>query len=348
MLPEQLIKLLINGQITREEFEEFLNSLDDEDNVARYEMLLKDQFEREIEEYFTENDVRHQVPPKFKVLRNTSSSKGISHLPQKRRTIRFSIAAAIVLLVSTVISGWFIITQFNKTDRYLQRRAQLLEKPQIITKSTPRGRMFRMKMNDGSLVHLNAQSSISYPTKFGSGKREVKLEGEAYFDVAHDESRPFTIKVGDYRVDVLGTSFNIEAYDKDEFSVTVETGIVKVMLDKSGENTVTLTRSQKLIYNPELDKVEIIRVDPELELSWRDGILRFDKTPMTKVEKMIERWYGVELVIENKEIYDKMLTGTHQNKSLKSVLEALTYATGTKYEINDQSISIKLKNMNKP
>ena len=341
MLPEELFERLLSGQISRDEFEDFLDGLDDEDTLARYEIFMEEQFLREIEANTTISRPEVKHPAKLKVLRNDGyPERGINFYKSHKK--RFSVAAAIVLLAGVLLSGWFILTQFKATERYRQRLAILSQRIQIITKSTPRGRMFRMKMHDGSLVHLNAQSQISYPSRFDSSSRVVEISGEAYFDVARDEQRPFIIKVKDYQVEVLGTSFNIDAYDN-EFSVTVESGVVKVNLDKKGVNTATLTKNQKLIYDPASDKMEIMKVNPEIDLSWREGILRFDKTPIAKVEKMIERWYGVDVIISDREIYGKTLTGIHQNKSLKSVLEALTYATESKYKIKDQTIIIKLK-----
>ncbi len=100
------------------------------------------------------------------------------------------------------------------------------------------------------------------------------------------------------------------------------------------------SHNQKLIFNPKTNVTEIIEVESNVELSWRNGILNFDSTPMAKVEKTIERWYGINLVIDNNDLYHTTFTGTHQNKNLKSVIEALTYATGSKYTVKNNSIII--------
>ena len=198
-----------------------------------------------------------------------------------------------------------------------------------------------MRLDDGSFVHMNAVSTISYPQQFEPSKREIEISGEAYFDISRDENRPFSIKVRNYEVTVLGTSFNIAAYpDEEYFSVSVESGSVQVNLN-SDMDPVVLTKDQKLIYSSDTGKLKIETVNAEDELSWRRGILRFDATPMAQVEKMLERWYGVDIVIADASIYNKTLSGVHQNENLKSVIEALTFATGTKYQISDNSIIIK-------
>ena len=199
-----------------------------------------------------------------------------------------------------------------------------------------------MTLDDGSFVHMNSASSITYPNKFDSDARKVEIVGEVYFDISRDENRPFNIKVKDYTVQVLGTSFNVQAYeDEEDFSVTVESGSVKILLDDSGTNDIVLEKNQKLIFNPSTNLTEVVEVVSSDDLSWRHGVLKFDSTPMSKVEKMIERWYGVEIVIDGPGLSKASFNGSHKNKNLKSVLEALTYATRSNYIIKDNSIIIK-------
>ncbi len=339
--PEELFEKLMNDEISREEFEALLDGLDDEVIVKRYENYLQARFEEELDSYMEEanespkDETSPQVPKLDISKEEQSGKKG-----KASGSRQYPIAASILILVGVVFSALFVVSRIDKKSDNAQ--ANLLSGPQLITKSTPNRRMFRMRLEDGSLVHLNAMSTISYPQQFDSTKREIEISGEAYFDIERDESRPFNIKVKDYSVTVLGTSFNIEAYeDEEDFAVVVESGRVKVDLHKEGLDPVILTKDQKLTYSPGSGELAVIPVHSEDELSWRKGILRFDSTPMTKVEKMLERWYGVDLIIADSSIYDKTLTGIHQNENLKSVIEALTYATGTKYQINDNSIIIK-------
>ncbi len=339
MNPEQLLEKLINNQITREEFEQMLEGLDDEGVLARYEIYLQAQFEKEIDKHFSqekdETEVKEsnlKVTKKFTQKKNTTTGrKGIRNFP---------IAAVLVLFVGLVFSILFIVSQSDSVSETKQIASSTIT-PEIITKSTPRGRKFRMNFDDGSFIHMNSVSSITYPNKFDEDHREIEVKGEAYFNIKRDESRPFKIKVKDYYVEVIGTSFNIQAYeDEDDFSVTVESGTVKVILDREGNNTAILEKDQKLIFNPETNVTEIIDVESALELSWRKGILHFNSTPLAKVEKIIERWYGINLVIRNTDLYNKSFTGTHHNENIRSVIEALTYATGSTYTIKNNSIII--------
>lgn len=337
MNPEEVFEKLIKNQISKEEFDGLLAGLDDEDVLARYEVFLQTQFESEVANHFSklENESKPNESDRNVIKKHTSEKK----LTTKKNRRDFPIAAVLVIFVGLLFSVFFIISQTKSSKTENKEIVKTTIIPEIITKSTPRGRKFRMNLDDGSFVHMNSASNIIYPNRFDEDSREIEIMGEAYFDIKRDEVRPFRIKVKDYYVEVLGTSFNIQAYeDEEEFSVTVESGTVKVNFDKEGNNSVVLEKDQKLIFNPKTNVSEIVDVESGEELSWRKGILRFDSTPLAKVEKIIERWYGVNLIIGRNDLYKKTITGIHQNKNLKSVIEALTYATGSKYTIKNNSI----------
>ena len=338
MNPEELFDKLIKNKISQDEFERLLEGMEDEDILARYEIFLQSQFEKEVEVHFSdENEPSTDQQSKLTISKKYTPKKK-QKISKKGRN-NFPVAAVLVLFVGLVFSVLFIVSQTNFDDSNNISKTTIT--PEQITKTTPKGRKFRMTLEDGSFIHMNSVSKITYPNKFDGEEREIEIIGEAYFDINRDESRPFKIKVKDYSVEVLGTSFNVQAYeDEDDFSVTVESGTVKVMLDKEGKNTTILEKNQKLVFNPETNLTEIMDVDPDIDLSWRKGILKFNSTPIAKVEKILERWYGIDLVID-REIYKKAFTGTHQNENLKSVIESLTYATRTKYIVKGNSIIIK-------
>lgn len=340
MNPEELFEKLIKNEISREEFERLLEGLDDEDILARYEIYLQNQFEKEIDKHFSENESeKKEVKGNLKVTKKITPKK--KDTIKKKRGRDYPLAAVIVLFVGILFSALFIISQNNASSEEVVVAKTTIDH-EIISKTTPNGRKFRMTLDDGSFVHMNSASSIVYPNKFDAESRDIEIEGEVYFDIARDETRPFKIKVKDYYVEVLGTSFNIQAHeDEAEFAVSVESGSVKVKLNEDGSNTIILEKDQKLIFNPETNVTEIMDVVAKDALSWREGILKFDSTPMSKVEKIVQRWYGVNLIIEGESIRQKSISGTHKNKNIKSVIEALTFATNTSYSVKNNSIIIK-------
>jgi ferric-dicitrate binding protein FerR (iron transport regulator) len=330
--PEELFEKLMNNKISRREFEDLLEGLDDNAVRAKYDHFLQEKFMEEMESHFG-SEKEEEISKKEHQDNTTKEHKAF------RGNKQFPIAAVILVFIGITFSIFFILNDTNNSD--LQEINQTGTN-ELITKTTPNRGMFRMRLQDGSLVHLNAVSKISYPQEFTDEKREVEILGEAYFDIERDEARPFNIRVKDYSVKVLGTSFNIQAYeDEQDFSVTVESGTVKVISNSDGFEDIILKKNQKLVFSPETNSTKIEDINPEEELSWRKGILRFDSTPMAKVEKMLERWYGYDIIIEDEEIYENRLNGEHKNKNIKSVLESVTFATGTNYQIEDNAIIIK-------
>lgn len=339
MNPEELFEKLIKNQISREEFEKLLDGIDDENILARYELYLREKFEKEVDEHLTKESEEYAVEERHLEV-TKPFTPGYNRDFSKTGRSGFRVTAIAASLTVFLIAALFALFQAGLLGGGSNMSA-IPEDSYQITKSTPTGRMFRMNLEDGSFIHMNAVSRVTYPIQFEEDKREIALTGEAYFDIERDEVRPFNIKVKDYQVQVLGTSFNIQAYeDEDDFSVTVESGKVKVVLDGTGSNSAILQKNQKLVYNPKTREFKILEVESAEELNWRKGILHFDSTPMSKVEKMLERWYGIDLIISNKEIYNKTLTGLHHNESLESVLEALSFATETKYAVSGDSVII--------
>lgn len=325
---EKLFEKLINDKISREEFEKLLELIDDEDLRKKYDEYLYSQFLNEINKQSAAAD---QIPnPK-----EEESRKGKRVDPKRY----YSIAATLVIIAS--VSFYVSLINTSKQELPVSQVQDINENP-IEIRNTPTKRMFRTRLSDGSFVHLNVVSSISYPKKFDGIQRKVEVTGEAYFDINRDENRPFVIDARGFEVRVLGTSFNVKAYeDEEDFSITVESGKVQVAVDNKEEKIFTLTKNQKLTFSAEDGNFRIDEVNPELELSWRKGILRFDSTPFKEVEKVLERWYGVEVVIKDRGLYNKSLSGIHQNENIKSVLESITFATGTQYDIRNDTIVIK-------
>ncbi len=341
MNPEELFEKLISNKISRVEFETLLEGLDDEEISARYEVFLQEQFENEIEAHFEKKESVPPVPD-LKISKTFKTSKKSSSGSSFIKKNQYPIAAILVVFIGLLVSALFIISQVDSNNSNSEIAEKIARQSELISKTTPKGRKFRMKLSDGSFVHLNSVSQITYPDSFKKNERNVEVMGEVYFEVERDENRPFNIKVKDYSIEVLGTSFNVQAYEGEEdFSVTVKSGAVKINLDRLGNNTITLSKDQKLLYNPYTNVTEVVDVKSDEDLSWREGMLKFESTPMAKVEKMLERWYGIDLVVNNSDLYKKTITGVHQNESIKSVIEALTFATGSKYTVKGNSIIIK-------
>ncbi len=334
--PELLIRKLIENKLSKEELEDFLDGLGDTGTEEKYTGYLKAYFDDLIEE-----TVLHPVNPEIaeEVSAITEESKPVVKKSISKRWINFyRWAAAIALVIS-----FFYLFQFMSKEP-LVRKPTVDAAPAFVEKVARRGSKLRLNLNDGSFIHLNADSKMIIPNKFNRRERHVDLSGEAYFRVSRDEQRPFTIGVRNVTVEVLGTSFNVRAYeDEEEISVTVESGKVLVKLEKAGDNgSVLLLRGQKLIFNPSTGAIKKFETDPYFDICWTRGILYFNKTRLVEVERILERWYAVEIDVASPQIYKYRLTGEHHNKNLKSVLEALKFALKIDYKIKGNHVTLKL------
>lgn len=177
--------------------------------------------------------------------------------------------------------------------------------------STPRGGQYRLSLPDGTRVWLNASSSITYPTAFHGRERKVSITGEAYFEVAYDETKPFHVEVNNITVEVLGTRFNINAYpDEQQVTTTLLEGSVKI-------NASFLQPGQAWANG-------VIRnADTEQAVAWKNGYFNFNRVGLPAVMRQISRWYDVDVVYEGK-IPDLLFLGEIQRElQLSDVLEVL-------------------------
>jgi transmembrane sensor len=193
------------------------------------------------------------------------------------------------------------------------------------TISTPRGRQYQLTLQDGTEVWLNAQSSIRFPTSFTGKERVVEITGEAYFEVAHDASHPFIVTKGETSVTVLGTHFNVNAYDDEGgLKVTLLQGSVRVSANrqqqtaiiKPGEQAKLTPNSQWLIVNPDLDAVT----------AWKNGTFKFNETDIQSVMRQAERWYDVTIQYPNGVPSDVFSGTISRNVGLKDFLKILEYS----------------------
>jgi transmembrane sensor len=158
---------------------------------------------------------------------------------------------------------------------------------------TPRGGQYQVILPDGSKVWLDAASSLSYPTAFTGKERHVELHGEAYFEVAENKNKPFTVDVDDMRVDVLGTHFNVMAYeDEHAIKTTLLEGAVKVT---KGDAAHTLKAGEEASLNRETGALTVGDADGDAAVAWKNGFFQFEGASIETVMRQIARWYDVDV-----------------------------------------------------
>jgi hypothetical protein len=189
------------------------------------------------------------------------------------------------------------------------------------TLSTPRGGQYQVILPDGSKVWLNAASSLHYPTAFAGSQRDVELIGEAYFEVAKDKSKPFRVKVGDMQVNVLGTHFNVSAYqDEKDIKTSLLEGSVKIT---RGKEKGMLEPGQQAVMNMGEDKIEIVNADMGEVMAWKNGYFQFNNASLQNVLRQISRWYDVDIVYEGNNRPRKFVGEMQRDLNLSEMLKIL-------------------------
>jgi transmembrane sensor len=213
-----------------------------------------------------------------------------------------------------------------------------------VVKENSKGRKSTIFLPDGTVVNLNAASSIRYRENFSDSARVVYLDGEAFFDVASDTLRPFVVLSDNLSITALGTSFNVNSYSESgKVAVSLATG--KVVVEEINKlEKIVLEPGQQVQYNKVTN--QMVKVDGysmKAVYGWKDGIIHFRSAGFSEVISRLELWYGVEFVINKQSPLPWSYTGEFKNQSLKSVLESLSFSHNFNYQINDTTVMITFK-----
>lgn len=205
------------------------------------------------------------------------------------------------------------------------------------TLTTPRGGMYSVVLSDGTRVWLNASSSLRYPTAFTGSVREVSLTGEAYFEVAQKPSQPFTVVVNGMDVNVLGTHFNVMAYD-DESAVatTLLEGSVKV--DFKGRS-IALAPGQQSLLIKDKEELQVRNVDVDAAVAWKNGIFQFRSEDIKSVMRKVARWYDVDVRYEG-EIPEHFSGAVRRDADVSSLLRTMELTHQVQFRIEGRTITV--------
>lgn len=191
---------------------------------------------------------------------------------------------------------------------------------------TPHGGQYQLVLSDQTKVWLNAGSSIKFPTVFAGNERSVTVEGEAYFEVAKDKRRPFKVFTAQQHIEVLGTHFNVNAYkDEAALKTTLLEGAVKIVY---GNSSSIIKPGQQARLSGETGKMDLVQVDIEEAVSWKNGYFMFDNEDIHSVMRKISRWYDVEVVFLNEQISERFGGTVSKFENVSQVLKILE-VTGT-------------------
>lgn len=208
----------------------------------------------------------------------------------------------------------------------------------------PFGKVFEVELSDGTLVHLNSGTKIRYPVKFlNTGKREVFIEGEAYFRVAKDKDRPFIVHADEVAVEVLGTMFNMSSYNEDpEINTVLVEGSVRMSNDMTPNDHVVLKPGTKGSWHKSDHNIYVEEVDIESHTSWINGELVFRNSSFFNMVKKLERKYNVRIQNNNLHLNDIRLNArfSPEIENIDDVLKSISEIHPFNYKIIDREIEI--------
>jgi ferric-dicitrate binding protein FerR (iron transport regulator) len=204
----------------------------------------------------------------------------------------------------------------------------------------PLGQTAEIYLPDGSHAWINSDTRLSFSNTFSDKKRDVILRGEAYFKVRKDKS-PFVVstKFGD--ITVLGTSFNVHAYNDSKFQATLVEGSIRYTNEERNRNIV-LSPGQQLSFSEE-DGIRVNDVKTNLYTSWKDGVIIFKKEPLKEVVRKLERHFDVKIVLEDRSLENIRFTGNIGNENLLDVLEYIDKTKPIQYTYNRKSKKLTIR-----
>jgi len=311
---QNIIHRYFKGQLADSEYELLTVYLQDDKNQKYFEEAkIEWEIHPELDEQGTANLSRLH----YKINQEISAKPKM----QLTRQLWIRVSSVAAILVIGLLLGSAVTYLISPTKRTAEQ----------LVFQTPRGEKSMVTLPDGSEVWLNANSRLVY-NSFSSDHRQVELKGEAFFKVAYNENAPFVVRTNECDIKVLGTTFNVMAYD--EFGrkeITLLTGKVNVNTESAEQ---ILKPGQALILKD--NQIKIIEVSATEASAWVDNKFNFRNIPLTELMKRLENWYDVDITLENKSGKEVNFTGTFKNEeTIWQVLDAIKVYTPIKYQKSD-------------
>ena len=320
---KELIEKYFDGNITDAEIKELSDWIKNDRHLQNW-----------WEEEFSKSDAGINPVLRDKLfarIKEQTQGKEETQGKENSRTIRMNPwkwAAAIVLPICIAFFTYYLIDS-----------SQTVGAPFIV--KADKGDKATIELPDGTNVVLNSASQLSYLNNFGENVRRVQLNGEAYFKVAHDEKRAFIVQVGDLEVKVLGTSFNVSAYeDAKDVTVVLLEGKVGVYAQKMSH---IMKPGDKIEYNKATHKITATQVHPNDYIEWTKGNIYFEKESLENIMKTLSRIYDVEIRFDSNKLPNEYFTGTIPGGGIQNALNILMLTSPFYYEMDGSVIVLKEK-----
>lgn len=322
----------IKNNISKEKLFDYCNGICTEDDINEIEKALSqsEELRAEVDNIrivlALDTDIRE-----YQAIDTDSAFEEVWGKVDKRKhsfridsLMRYAAILSIPLLISTMVFGYLY---FSGSEKDSMAYAEVFTSPGTIT---------RYELPDKTVVWLNSDSKLRYPSRFDSAEREVYLEGEAYFEVHADKKHPFYVNMNNgMRVYAYGTKFNVNTYDEENYIETVlEEGKLNVIAPDN-ETTVVLSPNERLLYNKDTRNMTKEEVYVYEKIAWKDGKLIFRNTTLEDILDRLEKAYNVEITLDNKSNKEYRYRATFTNESITQIFDYLSKSIRMKWEIEE-------------
>lgn len=282
-----------------------------------------------------------QVVKRVRVVQSADPEKALQRFKTRihkqnkkaaiRRMLRMAERAAAVLFLPLLLLSVYMGMHRSRQE---SRMIEVHTNPGVVS---------AFRLPDGSQVWLNAGSTLKYPSDFVADRREVELQGQGYFEVARDEKKPFIVQAGpDYAVEVLGTTFDMAAYEDEEaIQTTLVEGSVKLHLRTIDGKPFSrkLEPNEKAEFERDTRRLAVATVNTEYDTAWKNGEIIFRNHPMEQVLKVLSRHYHVKFRVQDPQVLKSIITAKFKDEQLPQVMEYLRLASSIQYTIHKPSIT---------
>ncbi|MFR3330390.1 MAG: FecR family protein [Odoribacter splanchnicus] len=278
---------------------------------------------------------------------NTSNTPTISNIPAEKYLATLKLADGQTMplkyqVKSTVISNIKDTKVTNKAGvlSYLDTNQRCAE-IQYNTLEVPRSGMFRVILADGSKVYLNAETKLKYPVTFGEKNRKVFLDGEAYFEIAKDSTRPFIVQAKEISVRVYGTTFNINTHIRNQIQTTLIEGSISITLPAT-DKEIMLRPNMMAKYSCQTKDVTVSLVNTRLYTAWKYGEFVFENATLESIMEQLSRWYNVNVFYECEATKHLIFNGIADRfDNIRDVLALLESTQTVKFNLKGNTITVK-------
>ncbi len=320
---ELLLSKYLSGTITNDEYKQF------QEVVASFN---KEELESFMESYWLEyRPERKYQKHDFEELIAEIANR------VKPRTIRIGLkifwqVAAILLLPLMIAATSYFYIRNHQLEKYFAQKMNI---------TVNSGERAHLRLPDGTTVRMNSASSITYPSNFGFQNREIALNGEAFFTVTKDSMHPFIVATPYLKVKVLGTVFNLDAYDSaDRVETTLLEGAVQIITQNDHPKTVLLKPNEKAVFHKKTGELTVERTDLRYETAWLNGELIFRSVTFEEMIQVLSRYYGIEVEIVANKIHNERYTGSFNAKNMTDILDLLQFHYQFTYRLNNNKATI--------